>query len=154
VLESTVAAGGQPSIGKEMVHTREPMSRNFNRVIKQLIKIREDTTSCLAGRRARYSLAVFVVDSLPRPKTPRKLCDQPTDNLISDLESNVILKAYLQCAGQEMPLSLEDGFYFGPRLCESRLSKDEYNSPPLHGPWTDMYHMQPQVPPFPVKHIA
>lgn len=45
-----------------------------------------------------------------------------------DLDSKVIIEAHLQCAGQEMPLSLEDEKYFGPLLkeiCETRLKKDD-----------------------------
>ena len=49
------------------------------------------------------------------------------DDLIVDLQSKVILEAHLQCAGHEMPLSVEDEVYFGPLmkdLCESKLLKD------------------------------
>ena len=45
-----------------------------------------------------------------------------------DLDSKVLLEAHLQCAGQEMPLSLEDEKYFGPlfkEVCEASLVKDE-----------------------------
>jgi DEAD/DEAH box helicase domain-containing protein len=45
-----------------------------------------------------------------------------------DLESKVILEAHLQCAGQEMPLSLADEVYFGPltkELCETKLKMDK-----------------------------
>jgi DEAD/DEAH box helicase domain-containing protein len=77
-------------------------------------------------------LAVFVADSLPIDQhyvqNPDELFDKPTDDLVVDLESKIILEAHLQCAGQEMPLSVEDAIYFGPsmkELCEARLSKDK-----------------------------
>lgn len=58
---------------------------------------------------------------------PAELFDKLTNDLVVDLESKVIVEAHLQCAGQEMPLSLEDSAYFGPltkELCETRLTKD------------------------------
>jgi DEAD/DEAH box helicase domain-containing protein len=85
-----------------------------------------------AGRRARDSLAVLVADALPVDQhyvqAPDDLFDRPIEDLIVDLESKVILEAHLQCAGQEMPLSLEDDIYFGPltkEICETRLTKDK-----------------------------
>lgn len=73
-----------------------------------------------------------MADSLPIDQhyiqNPSELFDKATDDLVVDLESKVILEAHLQCAGQEMPLSLEDESYFGPltkELCETRLSKDK-----------------------------
>lgn len=45
-----------------------------------------------------------------------------------DLESKIVLEAHLQCAGEEMPLSLADEEYFGPltrELCETKLTKDK-----------------------------
>lgn len=59
---------------------------------------------------------------------PNDLFEKPTDDLIVDLQSKVILEAHLQCAGHEMPLSDEDEAYFGPltkELCEAKLSKDK-----------------------------
>jgi DEAD/DEAH box helicase domain-containing protein len=85
-----------------------------------------------AGRRARDSLAVFVADNLPIDQhyvqNSNELFNKPMDDLVVDLESKVILEAHLQCAGQEMPLSVEDSAYFGPlmkELCETKLSKDK-----------------------------
>lgn len=84
-----------------------------------------------AGRRARDALAVFVPSEFPIDRHyvahPDELFDKPVDELVIDLESKVIIEAHLQCAGQEMPLSLEDEKYFGPHtkeLCETRLKKD------------------------------
>lgn len=45
-----------------------------------------------------------------------------------DLDSKVIIESHLQCAGLEMPLSLEDEKYFGPffkEICETRLKRDK-----------------------------
>ena len=64
------------------------------------------------------------VDSVTNPD---ELFDKPTDDLVVDLESKVVVEAHLQCAGHEMPVSLEDEVYFGPlmrELCETRLVKD------------------------------
>ena len=59
---------------------------------------------------------------------PHELFDSAVEDLMVDLDSKVILEAHLQCAGQEMPLSLEDEVYFGPlmrEICETKLQKDE-----------------------------
>lgn len=59
---------------------------------------------------------------------PEELFDKPINELVIDTENEVFLEAHLQCAGQEMPLSVEDEKYFGPlmkQICESRLAKDE-----------------------------
>jgi len=69
------------------------------------------------------------------------------DDLFIDLDSKVILEPHLQCAGQEMPLSLEDEIYFGPlmkEICESRLVRDKEG-------W---YHTHPKFLPFPSRHIT
>ncbi|OBZ75158.1 putative ATP-dependent helicase HRQ1 [Grifola frondosa] len=107
--------------------------------------------SSWAGRRARDALAVLVADALPIDQhyinNPEDLFDKPTNDLIVDLDSKVILEAHLQCAGHEMPLSLEDEKYFGPltkELCETRLIRDKDG-------W---YHTHPKFLPFPSKHIS
>ncbi|KAH9951273.1 DEAD/H helicase [Amylocystis lapponica] len=104
-----------------------------------------------AGRRARDALAVFVAEAWPVDqhfvKYPNELFDKPTEDLIIDLDNKVILEAHLQCAGQEMPLTLEDETYFGPlmkELCETRLAKDKDG-------W---YHTHPKFLPFPAKHVT
>lgn len=59
---------------------------------------------------------------------PEELFDRPISELAIDTESEVLLEAHLQCAGQEMPLSLEDEQYFGPgmrKICENQLVKDK-----------------------------
>ena len=49
-----------------------------------------------AGRRSRESLVVFVADSFPVDQhyveNPEQLWEKPTDDLIVDLESKVILE--------------------------------------------------------------
>ncbi|KAI0928397.1 hypothetical protein AcW1_005652 [Taiwanofungus camphoratus] len=104
-----------------------------------------------AGRRARDALAVFVADSFPVDQhyvnNPDELFDKHMNDLVIDLESKVILESHLQCAGHEMPLTLEDEKYFGPlmkELCEAHLIKDKDG-------W---YHTHPKFLPFPSKHIA
>jgi hypothetical protein len=83
-----------------------------------------------SGRRARDALAVLVVDSIIDEhfaRHPNELYDTPTDDLLIDLDSRVIIEAHLQCAAQEMPVSLDDEVYFGPltkELCETQLVKD------------------------------
>jgi DEAD/DEAH box helicase domain-containing protein len=76
---------------------------------------------------------------------PQELFEQNSDDLIVDLESKVVLEggadlrfivwnisdiisAHLQCAGYEMPLSIEDEQYFGPSMrevCDAHLIKDK-----------------------------
>ncbi|KAI0703572.1 P-loop containing nucleoside triphosphate hydrolase protein [Cytidiella melzeri] len=104
-----------------------------------------------AGRRARDALAVFVASEYPIDRHfvahPEELLDKPINELVIDLDSKVIVEAHLQCAGQEMPLSLEDEKYFGPHtkeLCETRLKKDEDG-------W---YHTHPKYLPHPGRHIS
>lgn len=60
-------------------------------------------------------------------KHPEGLFDNATSDLLLDLDSKVVLEAHLQCAGHEMPLSMEDEKYFGPlfkEVCEKHLVKD------------------------------
>ncbi|KAI0781100.1 DEAD/H helicase [Trametes elegans] len=104
-----------------------------------------------AGRRARDALAVYVAESLPVDQhfvnNPEELFDRSTDDLIVDLESKVILEAHLQCAGHEMPLTLEDEVYFGPQMkeiCETRLVKDKEG-------W---FHTNPKYLPYPSRHVS
>jgi DEAD/DEAH box helicase domain-containing protein len=77
-------------------------------------------------------LAVLVAEHIPIDRhyvnNPEELFSNPTSDLLIDLESKVILEAHLQCAGQEMPLSVEDEKYFGPlfkELRETKLVKDK-----------------------------
>lgn len=104
-----------------------------------------------AGRRSRDALAVFVASDYPIDRHyiqhPDELFDKPIDELAIDTESEVLIEAHLQCAAQEMPLSLEDEKYFGPlmkNLCETRLVKDNDG-------W---YHTHSKFLPHPAKHIA
>ena len=84
-----------------------------------------------AGRRARDSLAVFLASEWPIDQhyvaNPTELFELPLEEIAVDLDSKILLEAHLQCAGQEMPLSLDDEKYFGPlfkEVCEARLIKD------------------------------
>jgi DEAD/DEAH box helicase domain-containing protein len=110
-----------------------------------------------------------VAESLPVDqyyvKNPDELFGKPTEDLMIDLESKVIVEAHLQCAGQEMPLSLDDEIYFGPltrELCETRLIKDKDG-------WSvipvflvierkqfvsNRYHTHPKFLPFPSRYVA
>lgn len=104
-----------------------------------------------AGRRARDALAVFMASDYPIDRHyvnhPQELFDKPINELAIDTESEVLLEAHLQCAGQEMPLSLEDEKYFGPvmrKICEAQLVKDKDG-------W---YHTHPKFLPHPARHIS
>ncbi|KAJ7590973.1 DEAD/H helicase [Mycena floridula] len=84
-----------------------------------------------AGRRNRDSLAILVLHDQPLDsyykQHPEELFDRPTDELILDLESKIILEAHLHCAASEMPLSMDDSVYFGPLMkyiCDARLKRD------------------------------
>jgi DEAD/DEAH box helicase domain-containing protein len=84
-----------------------------------------------AGRRSRDALAVLVSDSLPIDQHyvafPNELYETPTDPLVLDLDNKAILESHLQCAAQEMPMSLEDEVYFGPltrEICDTHLVKE------------------------------
>ncbi|KAG8875050.1 hypothetical protein FRB97_005471 [Tulasnella sp. 331] len=87
-----------------------------------------------AGRRAQGSLAVYVADSLPIDQhyvnNPEEIFDSTMADLVVDLSNEVVLEGHLQCAANEMPVSLDnDEQYFGdPKLfrkvCAERLVKD------------------------------
>ncbi|KAF8894415.1 P-loop containing nucleoside triphosphate hydrolase protein [Infundibulicybe gibba] len=107
-----------------------------------------------AGRRARDSLAIFVADTLPVDQHyvnhPEELFDTKLDELVIDLDNRMVLEAHLQCAGHEMPLSLEDDKYFGPLLreiCEKQLRKDEDGWLTL----TDQVSHSPQISTIPFE---
>jgi DEAD/DEAH box helicase domain-containing protein len=77
-------------------------------------------------------LAVLVADQSPVDrlyvKDPKALFNSPTADLVVDLDSKIILELHLQCAGHEMPLSMDDEVYFGPQfreVCETHLVKDK-----------------------------
>lgn len=104
-----------------------------------------------AGRRARDALAVFVASDYPIDRHfvihPEELFDKPVNELVVDVDNEVFLEAHLQCAGQEMPLNLEDEKYFGPlmkQICETRLVKDQDG-------W---FHTNPKFLPHPAKHVS
>ncbi|KAF8522099.1 DEAD/H helicase [Hysterangium stoloniferum] len=104
-----------------------------------------------AGRRARDSLAVLVADQSPVDRqyvnNPKALFDSPTADLVVDLDSKIILEVHLQCAGHEMPLSMDDEVYFGPQfreVCETYLVKDKDG-------W---YHTHPRYLPYPAKNVS
>ncbi|KAF8078143.1 P-loop containing nucleoside triphosphate hydrolase protein, partial [Lyophyllum atratum] len=92
-----------------------------------------------AGRRCRDSLAVLVADPFP--------VDQYYIEHPDELFENRLLPAHLQCAAQEMPLSVADENYFGPlykEVCEMQLVKDKDG-------W---YHTHPKFLPFPSRYIS
>lgn len=77
-------------------------------------------------------MAVLVTDSSPIDQHyvnhPHELYETPTEDLVVNLDSKVILEAHLQCAAQEMPLSPDDEIYFGSltrEICNSQLEKDK-----------------------------
>ncbi|KAG8858046.1 hypothetical protein FRB91_010520 [Serendipita sp. 411] len=105
-----------------------------------------------AGRRARDSLAVLVVDTYGidqhYAKHPEELFDKAPEKLHVDLGNRVILEGHLQCAADEMPINVvEDQEYFGPQLdeiCNTRLKRDSDG-------W---YHTHPQYLPYPSTHVS
>jgi len=72
-------------------------------------------------------LAVLIAENLPIDRhyvnNPANLFNNPTSDLPVDLDNKVILEAHLQCAGQEMPLSLEDEKILWPLFKE--ILRDE-----------------------------
>ncbi|KAJ6606558.1 P-loop containing nucleoside triphosphate hydrolase protein [Mycena vulgaris] len=104
-----------------------------------------------AGRRARDSLAIFIAQCIPIDqhyvKNPQSLFEGEVEDLIVDLDNKMLLEAHLQCAAQEMPISLADSAFFGPlmkELCKTHLKVDNDG-------W---YHTHPKFLPFPSKHIS
>ncbi|KAF9036912.1 P-loop containing nucleoside triphosphate hydrolase protein [Hymenopellis radicata] len=104
-----------------------------------------------AGRRSRDALTVLVAEALPidqyYAQHPDEVFDKEPDDLVIDLESKITLEAHLQCAANEMPISLKDEVYFGPHLeeiCRTRLTVDDDG-------W---YHTYTKFLPYPSKFIA
>ncbi|KAK0240550.1 P-loop containing nucleoside triphosphate hydrolase protein [Armillaria nabsnona] len=104
-----------------------------------------------AGRRSRDSLAILVAEALPVDQYyvnhPEDLFDKNPNDLFIDLDSKLTLEAHLQCAANEMPVSLKDQVYFGPlmvEVCKTRLIADDEG-------W---YHTHHKFRPYPSKHIA
>ncbi|TKY86154.1 hypothetical protein EX895_004979 [Sporisorium graminicola] len=85
-----------------------------------------------AGRRQKDSLSVLIGDPWPMDQHymhfPDEIFLQPDAALSVDLGNDFILESHLQCAAEEMPITLEDDEqYFGPHLatlCETRLETD------------------------------
>lgn len=85
-----------------------------------------------AGRRQKDSLSVLIGDPWPMDQHymhfPDEIFLQPDAALSVDLGNDFILESHLQCAAEEMPITLEDDEqYFGPHLatlCETRLESD------------------------------
>ncbi|KAK0502854.1 P-loop containing nucleoside triphosphate hydrolase protein [Armillaria luteobubalina] len=104
-----------------------------------------------AGRRSRDSLAILVAEALPVDQYyvnhPEEIFHKNPDDLVIDLESKLTLESHLQCAANEMPVSLKDQAYFGPlmvEVCKTRLIADDDG-------W---YHTHHKFRPYPSKHIA
>ncbi|KIY63164.1 P-loop containing nucleoside triphosphate hydrolase protein [Cylindrobasidium torrendii FP15055 ss-10] len=104
-----------------------------------------------AGRRARDSLAILMAESVPIDqhfvKNPDELWEKDPEDLVIDLESNITLEAHLQCAANEMPISVRDTIYFGSQLesvCKSRLTADADG-------W---YHTNTKFLPHPARYVA
>ena len=86
-----------------------------------------------AGRRQKDSLSVLIGDPWPMDQHymhfPDEIFLQPDAALSVDLGNDFILESHLQCAAEEMPITLEDDEqYFGPHLatlCKTRLETDD-----------------------------
>ncbi|GAK65346.1 p-loop containing nucleoside triphosphate hydrolase protein [Moesziomyces antarcticus] len=85
-----------------------------------------------AGRRQKDSLAVLIGDPWPMDQHymhfPDEIFLQPDAALSVDLGNDFILESHLQCAAEEMPITVEDDEqYFGAHLatlCQTRLEAD------------------------------
>jgi DEAD/DEAH box helicase domain-containing protein len=104
-----------------------------------------------AGRRVKESLAILVTQSIPMDQyylnNPDELFGSFKEDIPLDLNNEIILEAHLQCAGEEMPLSLKDEKYFGPQTIEilrQRLRKDEDG-------W---FRAHTKYLPYPAKHVS
>ncbi|EPQ26138.1 uncharacterized protein PFL1_06346 [Pseudozyma flocculosa PF-1] len=85
-----------------------------------------------AGRRQKDSLAVLIADPWPLDqhymRFPEEVFVQPDAALSVDLANDFVLESHLQCAAEEMPISVEDDTrFFGEHLatlCKTRLQGD------------------------------
>ncbi|PWY97459.1 P-loop containing nucleoside triphosphate hydrolase protein [Testicularia cyperi] len=85
-----------------------------------------------AGRRLKDSLSVLIGDPWPMDQHymhyPDEIFVQPDAALSVDLGNDFILEGHLQCAAEEMPITIEDDKqYFGDHLeslCKMRLEPD------------------------------
>ncbi|KAG9006140.1 hypothetical protein FRB94_000965, partial [Tulasnella sp. JGI-2019a] len=106
-----------------------------------------------AGRRAQGSLAVYVADNLPIDQhfvsNPDEIFDMSMADLVVDLSNEVVLEGHLQCAANEMPISItDDEQYFGDpalfrKVCRERLTQDAEG-------W---YHTHSKYKPRPSTHV-
>uniref|UniRef100_V5GFF4 Putative ATP-dependent RNA helicase n=2 Tax=Kalmanozyma brasiliensis (strain GHG001) TaxID=1365824 RepID=V5GFF4_KALBG len=105
-----------------------------------------------AGRRQKDSLSVLIGDPWPMDQHymhfPDEIFLQPDAALSVDLGNDFILESHLQCAAEEMPITLEDDEqYFGPHLatlCQTRLETDG----------TGYFYCREELRPNPARDVA
>ncbi|SAM82972.1 related to HRQ1-putative RecQ helicase [Ustilago bromivora] len=105
-----------------------------------------------AGRRQKDSLSVLIGDPWPMDQHymhfPDEIFLQPDAALSVDLGNDFILESHLQCAAEEMPITIEDDEqYFGPHLttlCKTRLETDG----------TGFFYCREELRPNPARDVA
>ncbi|SNX85525.1 related to HRQ1 - putative RecQ helicase [Melanopsichium pennsylvanicum] len=105
-----------------------------------------------AGRRQKDSLSVLIGDPWPMDQHymhfPDEIFLQPDAALSVDLGNDFILESHLQCAAEEMPITVEDDTqYFGSHLatlCETRLETDG----------SGFYYCREELRPNPARDVA
>lgn len=105
-----------------------------------------------AGRRQKDSLAVLIGDPWPMDQHymhfPDEIFLQPDAALSVDLGNDFILESHLQCAAEEMPVTIEDDEqYFGSHLstlCKTRLETDG----------SGFYYCREELRPNPARDVA
>ena len=105
-----------------------------------------------AGRARRDSLAILVAENLPLDNYystyPEEIFTRKPNDLNVDLDNDVIFETHLQCAADELPISLEDdSAYFNEnklnRIANSKLDMDREG-------W---YHCDPRLRPYPSNFV-
>ncbi|PWN49117.1 P-loop containing nucleoside triphosphate hydrolase protein [Violaceomyces palustris] len=105
-----------------------------------------------AGRRQKDSLAVLIGDPFPMDqhymRFPDEIFSQPDTALSVDLTNDFVLESHLQCAAEEMPISIEDDTpFFGDHLaslCKTRLVDDG----------SGFFHCRSELRPNPSRDVA
>ncbi|TIC56740.1 P-loop containing nucleoside triphosphate hydrolase protein, partial [Wallemia mellicola] len=105
-----------------------------------------------AGRARRDSLAILIAESLPLDNYysnyPEEIFTRPPTDLQVDIDNDAIFEPHLQCASDELPVSLVgDRVYFGKdqleRVAARSLDRDDQG-------W---YHCDPRLRPYPSRFI-
>ena len=80
-------------------------------------------------------------------RNPEEIFSSPFQQLALDLDNPIVLEAHIQCAADEVPITVEeDKQYFGDKLekiCRERLVRDDQG----------YYHCHPRYKPYPAKAV-